>query len=84
MARTKWTSTSARRRSSRTSPILLGLLGVWYASVLGADTHAVLPYEQRLHRLPAYLQQLDMESNGKRVDRRRPCREDADGADRLG
>ncbi len=50
-------------------PMVLGLLGVWYASVLGMDTHAVLPYEQRLHRLPAYLQQLDMESNGKRVDR---------------
>jgi glucose-6-phosphate isomerase len=50
-------------------PIVLGLLGVWYSSVLGAQTHAVLPYEQYLHRLPAYLQQLDMESNGKRVDR---------------
>ena len=50
-------------------PIVLGLLGVWYASVLGADSHAVLPYEQHLQRLPAYLQQLEMESNGKRVDR---------------
>ena len=50
-------------------PMVLGLLGVWYASVLRMDTHAVLPYEQLLHRLPAYLQQLDMESNGKRVDR---------------
>jgi glucose-6-phosphate isomerase len=50
-------------------PMVLGMLGVWYASVLGYDTHAVLPYEQLLHRLPAYLQQLDMESNGKRVDR---------------
>jgi glucose-6-phosphate isomerase len=50
-------------------PITLGLLGVWYASVLGAASHAVLPYEQYLHRLPAFLQQLDMESNGKRVDR---------------
>ena len=38
--------------------------------MLGADSHAVLPYEQHLHRLPAYLQQLEMESNGKRVDRR--------------
>ncbi len=53
----------------RNVPMLLGLLGVWYASVLGAETQAVLPYEQYLHRLPAYLQQLDMESNGKRVDR---------------
>jgi len=53
----------------RNIPMVLGLLGVWYASVLGHETHAVLPYEQLLHRLPAYLQQLDMESNGKRVDR---------------
>jgi glucose-6-phosphate isomerase len=53
----------------RNAPIILGLLGVWYSSVLGADSHAVLPYEQRLERLPAYLQQLEMESNGKRVDR---------------
>lgn len=51
------------------APIILGLLGVWYSSVLGADSHAVLPYEQHLQRLPAYLQQLEMESNGKRVDR---------------
>jgi glucose-6-phosphate isomerase len=50
-------------------PIVLGVLGVWYASVLGAQSHAVLPYEQHLQRLPAYLQQLEMESNGKRVDR---------------
>jgi glucose-6-phosphate isomerase len=54
---------------AQNAPILLGLLGVWYSSVLGADSHAVLPYEQRLQRLPAYLQQLEMESNGKRVDR---------------
>ena len=54
----------------RNAPIILGLLGVWYSSVLGADSHAVLPYEQHLDRLPAYLQQLEMESNGKRVDRR--------------
>jgi glucose-6-phosphate isomerase len=50
-------------------PVVLGLLGVWYSSVIGADSHAVLPYEQHLQRLPAYLQQLEMESNGKRVDR---------------
>ena len=62
-------STSEPRRSSRTSRSSLGLVGVWYASVLGVDAHAVLPYEQLLHRLPAYLQQLDMESNGKGVDR---------------
>jgi glucose-6-phosphate isomerase len=53
----------------RNVPAILGLLGVWYASVLGAESHAVLPYEQHLQRLPAYLQQLEMESNGKRVDR---------------
>jgi glucose-6-phosphate isomerase len=50
-------------------PVVLGLLGVWYASFFGAPTHAVLPYDQYLHRLPAYLQQGDMESNGKRVTR---------------
>lgn len=50
-------------------PITLGLLGVWYADFLGAESYAVLPYDQYLQRLPAYLQQLDMESNGKRVDR---------------
>jgi glucose-6-phosphate isomerase len=53
----------------RNIPVTLGLLGVWYASLLGAETHAVVPYEQHLRRLPAYLQQLDMESNGKRVTR---------------
>jgi glucose-6-phosphate isomerase len=53
----------------RNLPITLGLLGVWCGNVLGAETHAVLPYEQYLNRLPAYLQQLDMESNGKRVTR---------------
>jgi glucose-6-phosphate isomerase len=50
-------------------PITLGLLGVWCTDLLGFSTHAVLPYDQYLRRLPAYLQQLDMESNGKRVDR---------------
>jgi glucose-6-phosphate isomerase len=50
-------------------PILLGLLGIWNANFLGAHTHAVLPYDQSLRRLPAFLQQLDMESNGKGVDR---------------
>ncbi len=65
-------------------PIVLGLLGVWYASVLGADSHAVLPYEQHLQRLPAYLQQLEMESNGKRVDRQGHAAGFPDLADRLG
>src|SRR5512132_3521095 len=48
-------------------PVLLGLLGVWYIDFFGAETHAVLPYSQYLARFPAYLQQLDMESNGKSV-----------------
>ncbi len=50
-------------------PVVMGLLGVWYGSFLGMQTHAVLPYDRYLRRFPAYLQQLDMESNGKRVDR---------------
>ncbi|WP_417278278.1 glucose-6-phosphate isomerase [Celeribacter sp.] len=48
-------------------PVLLALVGVWHNQVCGYATRAVLPYEQRLLRLPAYLQQLEMESNGKRV-----------------
>jgi glucose-6-phosphate isomerase len=48
-------------------PVLLGLIGVWNRSFLGLPTLAVLPYDQRLARLPAYLQQLEMESNGKSV-----------------
>jgi len=51
----------------RNLPVLMGLLGIWYRDFFGAETHAVLPYEQYLSRLPAYLQQLVMESNGKRV-----------------
>ena len=50
-------------------PVLLGMLGVWYGNLFGAQSNAVLPYDQYLHRFPAYLQQLEMESNGKRVDR---------------
>ncbi len=53
----------------RNLPVILALLGIWNAHFLGAHTHAVLPYDQGLHRFPAYLQQLDMESNGKRVTR---------------
>ena len=47
---------------------MLALVGLWHHQVCGFATRAVLPYEQRLSRLPAYLQQLEMESNGKRVD----------------
>jgi glucose-6-phosphate isomerase len=50
-------------------PVVLGLLGVWYSNFFGAETHAILPYDQYMHRFPAYFQQGDMESNGKRVDR---------------
>ncbi len=48
-------------------PVLMGMLNVWDVNFLGAETHAVLPYDQHLHRFPAYLQQLTMESNGKSV-----------------
>ena len=51
----------------RNLPVLMGLLGIWYGNVFGYQTHAVLPYSQELARFPAYLQQLDMESNGKSV-----------------
>ncbi|MHA7985406.1 glucose-6-phosphate isomerase [Rathayibacter sp. CAU 1779] len=51
----------------RNVPVLMGLLNVWYSNLLGAQSHAVLPYAQLLHRFPAYLQQLTMESNGKSV-----------------
>jgi glucose-6-phosphate isomerase len=50
-------------------PALMALIGVWNTNFLGAPTHAVLPYSNTLRLLPAYLQQLEMESNGKRVDR---------------
>jgi glucose-6-phosphate isomerase len=50
-------------------PAILALLGIWYGNFFGCETHAILPYDQYLHRFPAYLQQADMESNGKRVDR---------------
>ncbi len=52
----------------RNMPVLLALVGIWHNQVLGHATRAILPYDQRLARLPAYLQQLEMESNGKRVD----------------
>src|SRR5690606_20808338 len=52
----------------RNLPVILGLIGLWYNDFLGAESYAVLPYDQYLSRFPAYLQQLDMESNGKGVD----------------
>ncbi|MBD3613853.1 glucose-6-phosphate isomerase [Kingella kingae] len=48
-------------------PALMGLLGVWYINFYGAGSHVIAPYNQHLHRLPKYIQQLDMESNGKQV-----------------
>ena len=50
-------------------PATLGLLGVWYTNFFGAQTHAILPYDQYMHRFPAYFQQGDMESNGKCAQR---------------
>jgi len=50
-------------------PVILALLGIWYRNFFGAQNHAILPYDQYLHRFPAYLQQADMESNGKSVGR---------------
>jgi glucose-6-phosphate isomerase len=50
-------------------PVLMAMIGIWNADFLGAETIAILPYDQYLHRLPAYLQQADMESNGKSVTR---------------
>ncbi|RMF00761.1 MAG: glucose-6-phosphate isomerase, partial [Bacteroidetes bacterium] len=51
-------------------PVILGLIGIWYNNFFGTETQAILPYDQYLHRFPAYLQQADMESNGKYVDRK--------------
>jgi len=50
-------------------PVIMALLGIWYNNFFNADTYAVLPYDQHLHRFPAFLQQVDMESNGKSVTR---------------
>ena len=54
---------------ARNLPVVMALLGVWYNNFLGAQSHAILPYDQLLARFPAYFQQGDMESNGKGVDR---------------
>lgn len=50
-------------------PVIMAMLGIWYNNFFGAETHAILPYDQYLHRFAAYFQQGDMESNGKSVDR---------------
>ena len=59
----------AEAPAERNLPLLLALLGVWYVNFWGCRSRAVMPYAQRLRHLPAYLQQLEMESNGKRVGR---------------
>jgi glucose-6-phosphate isomerase len=53
----------------KNAPVVLGMLGIWYSNFLGAETHAILPYDQSMSRFAAYFQQGDMESNGKRVTR---------------
>ena len=50
-------------------PLILALIGIWYNNLFGAATHAILPYDQYMHRFAAYFQQVDMESNGKSIDR---------------
>lgn len=54
---------------SENMPVIMALLGIWYSNFFETESHAILPYEQYLQRFPAYLQQADMESNGKSVDR---------------
>lgn len=57
-------------RLSQNIPVIMGLLGIWYINFFNAHSHAVLPYSYRLRSLPAYIQQLDMESNGKSINQR--------------
>jgi glucose-6-phosphate isomerase len=68
----------------RNLPMLLGLVDVWYRNFHGFTSRCIAPYAQALHRLPAYLQQLEMESNGKRVDRERRAAAVRDQPGRLG
>ncbi|MFN4145912.1 MAG: glucose-6-phosphate isomerase [Runella sp.] len=56
-------------RFEKNMPVILALLGIWYNNFFGAETHAILPYDQYLHRFAAYFQQGDMESNGKYINR---------------
>ncbi|MGO2054481.1 MAG: glucose-6-phosphate isomerase, partial [Halomonadaceae bacterium] len=53
---------------SQNMPVLMALIGIWYINFVGAETQAIVPYDQALNQLPSFLQQLDMESNGKSVD----------------
>lgn len=59
----------SKEKFDRNIPVLMAILGIWYTNFFGAQSEAVLPYDQYLHRFPAYLQQANMESNGKYVDR---------------
>jgi glucose-6-phosphate isomerase len=59
----------SKAKPAENLPLLMGLLGVWHRNACGHGSRAIIPYDQRLSRFPAYLQQLDMESNGKRVDK---------------
>ena len=53
---------------ARNMPVVMALIGIWYINFLGAETQAIIPYDQAMHQFPSFLQQLDMESNGKSVD----------------
>ena len=83
-ARAISTRTSLNTPLEQNLPVLMGLLGVWNRTFLKLPTLAVLPYDERLARLPAYLQQLEMESNGKSVSLERRARRFRHGAGRLG
>ena len=65
-------------------PVIMGLIGLWYVDFFDATSIAVLPYDQYLHRFAAYLQQLDMESNGKHVELSGQAGRGAHGSNRLG
>ena len=77
-AGTRWTVTSRDAPLAESLPVTLALLTVWYTGFRGTKSHLVAPYEQYLHRFPAYLQQLTMESNGETRARRRLERLDTD------
>ena len=83
-ARRRWTAISASRRPSANAPVLAAFVDRYYANVRGAETRAVFAYDERLRLLPAYLQQLEMESNGKSVRLDGSPVEPRDVAGRLG
>ena len=73
-----------KTKLERNLPVIMGMLGVWYRNAWGFPTHAVLPYDQRLSRFAAYLQQQDMESNGKSVNLERQAARLRHRPDHLG